>query len=164
MNFQQAMVEYQQQLNKGVIQVAYKGLLDFMMSLKTRFAKNFPESFVSGSLYTGYMDMTYFSYVPVAMKPYGLKIAVVFLHQEFRFEVWLSGTNKQILAKTWEMFKRLGWKKYALLPNLEGHDAIIELPIVESPNFGDLDRLSAIIEKKTLDFSTDVEAFLSGQI
>lgn len=161
--FQQAMLEYQQQLNKGMIQIAYKGLLDFMMSLKTRFAKKYPDCFVSGSLYAGYMDMTYFSYIPVTLKPYGLKIAVVFLHQEFRFEVWLSGTNKHIQAKIWEIFKAQGWNKYPLLPDLEGHDAIIELPMVDQPDFSDLDRLADDIEKKTIDFAADVEAFLDHQ-
>jgi hypothetical protein len=42
------------------------------------------------------MDMTNFSFIPKSFKQRNLKIAVVFIHEAFRFEAWLAGYNKQV--------------------------------------------------------------------
>jgi len=94
--FSEAMVEYRQQLERGIIQIAYRGLMEYMGDLRATFQTKYPEFSVPGNIYYGYMDMTYFSIVPPVLKERGLKIAVVFLHEAFRFEVWLSGYNRQI--------------------------------------------------------------------
>lgn len=60
--FHEYMDEYKKQLEKGDIKKAYRGLLEYMMELRTHFHNSFPDYFVSSSLYNGFMDMTYFSY------------------------------------------------------------------------------------------------------
>jgi len=60
--------EYRKQLKKGAIQVAYKGLIEYIMGLKTHLRNKYPKHFVSGSIYQGYMDMTYFSFFPESLK------------------------------------------------------------------------------------------------
>jgi hypothetical protein len=94
--FNQSMIEYRKQLERGVIKEAYKGLMEFIMSLRTHFKNKYPDHVVSGSVYFGYMDMTYFTFSPISMKQRGLKVAIVFNHDAFRFEVWLAGNNKQL--------------------------------------------------------------------
>jgi hypothetical protein len=59
-SFHEYMDEYKKQLKKGAIKKAYKGLLEYIMDLRTYFNKRYPGYFVSGSVYYGYMDMTYF--------------------------------------------------------------------------------------------------------
>lgn len=154
------MVEYRKQLEKGIIQQAYQGLMAYMMDLRTYFQKKYPDYAVSGSLYTGYMDMSYFSISPQSMKNRSLKIAVVFLHEAFRFEVWLSGYNKAIQTKTWKMIKESGWNKYHLVTTTQGVDSILEHVLVENPDFRDLDALSTQIESGTLAFIHEVEGYL----
>ena len=90
--------EYTNQLKKGHIQKAYKGILSFMSGLKTYLEKRHTD-YTSGALYFGYMDMTYFAFTPVALKEKSLKIGVVYLHEENRFEVWLAGSNRRIQAE-----------------------------------------------------------------
>ncbi|MEM5774243.1 MAG: hypothetical protein AAGU05_04515, partial [Anaerolineaceae bacterium] len=124
--FEESMRNYRQQLEKGSIQRAYRGLMDFMSAMKTRFKEKYPQYRVSGSLYSGYMDMTYFSCIPPALEQRGLKIAVVFLHEPFRFEVWLSGVNRQVQAEYWEMFRQHDWGAYRLVKNPKTADAILE--------------------------------------
>lgn len=60
--------QYRKQLEKGAISKAYKGLMEYMMSLRTNFQTKYPDHFVSGSLYYGYMDMTYFAFTPQSFK------------------------------------------------------------------------------------------------
>ncbi len=88
--FHESMNEYRKQLEKGAIQKAYHGLMDYLQVLRGHFQKAHPVYSVPGSLYFGYMDMSYFSVVLEALKGRSLKIAIVFLHEAFRFEVWLA--------------------------------------------------------------------------
>lgn len=155
------MTEYRTLLQKGVIQKAYKGLMDYIMQLRTHLQNKYPGYSISGSIYTGYMDMTYFSIVTERLKQRTLKIAVVFLHQEGRFEVWLSGVNKQVQSKYWAMIKENNWNRYPLVPTIKGADSILESILVGNPDFDDLDSLTSQIESGILSFINDIETFLS---
>lgn len=159
--FHESMQEYKKQLMKGAIQEAYRGLMAYIMDLRTSFKNKYPEYFVSGSIYYGYMDMTYFSFIPESLKHRNLKIAIVFVHESFRFEVWLAGYNKTVQTEYWKLFKESDWDKYRLVSTTKGADAIIEHILVDDPDFSDLDALTGQIERETLMFISDVEAFLS---
>lgn len=161
--FHESMIEYRKQLEKGSIQKAYKGLMDYFMDLRTHFNKKYPDSSPSGSLYFGYMDMTYFALFPKSLKDQGLKIAIVFLHEQFRFEVWLSGVNKNVQGEYWKRFRESGWKKYPIVSSLKGADSIVEGILVEDPDFNDLEALTKLIEGGTLKFIQEIECFLSKQ-
>jgi hypothetical protein len=159
--FHEYMNEYRRQLKKGAIKVAYKGLMEYIMDLRTYFKNKYPDYFVSGSIYYGYMDMTYFSFFPKSLKDLNLKIAIVFIHDAFRFEVWLAGINKQVQTKYWKLFKESDWNKYHIVSTTKGVDSIVEYILVDNPDFSDLDTLTKQIERETLKFIKDVESFLS---
>jgi hypothetical protein len=160
-SFHENMNEYRTQLEKGAIQQAYIGLMEYLMALRTHFQYRYPDYSVSGSIYYGYMDMTYFSIVPKSLKARNLKIAIVFIHEVFQFEAWLAGSNKQVQQKYWELIKESGWNKYRIVPTIKGVDSIIESVLVAEPDFSDLDGLTKRIEKQVSAFIMDVEAFLS---
>jgi hypothetical protein len=160
-SFQEYVNEYQKQMQKGIINKAYKGLMDYMMGLRTHFQNKFPTHFVSGSLYFGYMDMTYFSVIPESLKKMKLKAAIVFVHDSCRFEIWLAGYNKQVQSEYWKLFKENDWNKYPVVPTIQGADSIIESVLVADPDFNDLDALTKQIENATLIFIRDVESFLA---
>jgi len=159
--FSEYMKEYRNQLNKGEIQEAYKRLMEYIINLKTYFKNKYPEYFVSGGIYFGYMDMTYFSFTPESLKSRKLKIAIVFIHQSFRFEVWLGGYNKVIQKEYWKLFKKKNWNKYHIVSSTKGLDSIIEHILVDDPDFGDLNNLTKQIELETMKFIKDIENFLS---
>ncbi len=148
-SFQESMNEYRKQIEKGVIQRAYRGLMDYIMGLRSHFENKYPDYSVSGSIYFGYMDMTYFSFFPESLKRRELKAGIVFVHDTFRFEVWLFGYNKGVQAKYWKRFKESGWDKYRIPPTTKGVDSIIEGVLVEDPDFSDLDALTGQIESWT---------------
>jgi hypothetical protein len=159
-SLQENMIEYRKQLKKGAIQKAYLGLMQYMMSLKTHFSNEYPDYSVSGSIYYGYMDMTYFSVFPGSLKDRDLKIAIVFVYDTFRFEVWLSGRNQQVLAKYWKIFKDSGWEKYKLAAQGKWADSILEHILVDDPDFSDLEALTRQIDQGASKFIKDVENFL----
>ena len=161
-SLQRAMIEYRKQLEKGTIKKAYRGLMDYIMGLRTHFKNKYPQ-YLTSSIYFGYMDMTYFSLFPKSLKRQKLKIAVVFVHEAFRFEVWLAGVNKSVQAKYWKLFKENNWNKYHIVATPKGVDSIVEHILVDNPDFSDLEALTKQIETGTLKFIVDVEDFLSKQ-
>ncbi len=155
------MFEYRKQLEKGHVQEAYMGLMGFIGNLRTYLKNKYPEYSVSG-IYQGYMDMTYFSFTPESLKSLKLKIAVVFIYDTFKFEVWLAGSNKNVQKEYWELLKKGGLQKYYLPSDIKGIDSIVENVLVENPDFGDLDILTEEIEDGTTKFIGDVVEFLSN--
>ena len=160
-SFNEDMNEYRKQLEKGAIKSAYRGLMDYFMGLRLYFKNKYPDFFVSSNIYSGYMDMTYFALVPESLKQQKLKIAIVFVHDKFTFEVWLAGYNKKIQTKYWKLLKESNWNKYHGVSTTKGSDSIIDYILVENPDFNDLDSLTQQIETKTLKFIKDVENFLA---
>lgn len=158
--FYEYMNEYKKQMQKGDIKEAYKGLMSYIMELRSYFNNKYPDHFISG-IYYGYMDMTYFSFSPETFKLRKLKVAIVFIHDTCRFEVWLAGYNKQVQTKYWKLFKECNWNKYHIPSTTNGVDSIVEYILVENTDFSDLDKLTKQIESGTLKFIEDIEDFLS---
>lgn len=159
--FNDCVSEYRKQLEEGDIVTAYRGLMQYMMNLRTHFKNSYPEYSLPGSLYYGYMDMTYFPLVPEMLKGKGLKIAIVLVHDGLRFEAWLSGVNKAVQLKYWDIVKEKGWDQYRIPATIQGQDSIVECDLVDHPDFSDLDKLTEQIETRTRTFIQDVEEFLS---
>jgi hypothetical protein len=158
--FQEYMEEYKKQMERGYISKAYKGLMEYLMGLRTYLKNKYPEYASSGNLYQGYMDMTYFPLFPESLKRKNLKIAIVFIHETARFEVWLAGNNRQVQDKYWKLFKENNWNKYRIPSTIKGTDSIVEYTLVESPDFSDLDNLTMQIETGVMDFI----GYLEGQL
>jgi hypothetical protein len=154
------MNELRMQLKTGAIQKAYKTLLGFMMDLRIHFQNRYPTYSISG-LYQGFMDMTYFAIIPPSLKQRNLKVAIVFNYGAFRFEAWLSGANRQVQRKYWELIRDSQWAKYRVVTPEKGVDSIIEYNLAEDVDFGDLDSLTASIEENIVEFINDIEIFFS---
>jgi len=151
--------EYRIQLSKGQIQKAYRGIMTFMSSMKSYLGNKYPDYF-SSALYFGYMDMTYFAFTPPSLKEKKLKIAIVFLHEEGRFEGWLGGNNRKIQSVFIEQLSHNNIGKYKLSKVSPGVDSIIEVNLVEQPDFNKLEELKTQLEVKTIEFINDMMAIL----
>lgn len=152
--------EYRIQLKKGNIQKAYKGIMAFMSGLKNYMEKKYSE-YASSALYYGYMDMTYFAFTPLELKKKNLKIAVVYLHEQDRFEVWLGGSNRKVQAEYIEKLRHIDTGDYKLSRINPGVDSIIELQIIEQPNFDRVEDLMQKIESKTIEFAKNILSILN---
>lgn len=151
--------EYTNQLEKGHIQKAYRAIMTFMSDLKTYLESRNPE-YSASALYFGYMDMTYFAFTPSDLKNRKLKIAIVYLHEECTFEIWLAGNNRQIQAEYIALLSQKNIGKYSLSKINPGVDSIIASPMVEQPDFDDLTKLKKKIEEKTIKFITDMTGLI----
>ena len=163
MAFHEAMNEYKKLLKKGAIKEAYKGLIQYFKDLRSHFDNKYPDFLVSSNIYQGYMDLTYFHFFPKSLKPRKLKIVILFIHDTFRFEVWLAGNNKKVQKKYLDLFTENNWKKYHIASTTKGVDSILDHILIANPDFREVDTLTKQIEQGTLKFIKDVETFLSKQ-
>ena len=153
------MNEYRKQLENGVIQKAYYGLMEYIAVLRMHFSKQFPD-LVTGNIYQGYMDMTYFPIFTKELTSRKLKIALVFIHETIRFEVWLAAQNKQIQMEYSKLFKERDLVQYRIPATVKGVDSIIECTLADNPDFADLDALTKKIEQGTIVFINEIEHLL----
>jgi hypothetical protein len=159
--FQQHLSEYRKQLAKGDVKEAYKGLMEYIENLKLHFKNKYPNYFVSSSIHYGFMDYTYFYFFPKSLKRQKLKVVLLFIHDSFSFEVWLSGYNKAAQSKYLRLFKEGNWNKYPLAPTIQGIDYITKNTLTDDSDFSDLEALTEQIENGALKFIQDIETFLS---
>jgi hypothetical protein len=150
-----------EQLHRGSIQRGYRAVLVGMTQLRAHFKKTCPSYGVTG-LYQGLLDMSYFALVPPSFKRRGLKIAVVFNYEAFRFEAWLAAANRQIQQTYCDRFRDSHWAGYRVSVPAAGVDSIVECVIADDPDFGDLDSLMARIGAKVAGFIADMESALAG--
>jgi hypothetical protein len=156
-----SMRVYHEQMIRGDVPAAYHGLMQYMMGLRTSLSKKYPEYSVSGSLYPGYMDMTYFAFTPPSIRQKGLKTAVVFIHEACAFEAWLAAANRRIQMDYYQLFKTAGWDSESLCAPDIGVDALIQSSLVKAPVFNQPDTLSIQIETGMLEFSEAILAFIN---
>ncbi|MCB0278715.1 MAG: hypothetical protein KDD94_04385 [Calditrichaeota bacterium] len=147
--------EYKKMLAAGDVQRAYRGIVHYMAKLRIHFESAYPQYTVSGAIYQGFMDMTYFAIAPDAFKKAKLKIGIVLMYQPLRFEVWLFGINRPVQAKYLAHFQgrkqaKPHWKK-------ENADSIIEAVLVEQPDFDRLEALTRQIESGTIHFLREMQ-------
>ncbi len=154
----QYIKHYTEHLESDNIQKGYKGLMEYLMHLRIHFIKQHPKHLIIGNFYQGYMDMSYFSITPKALKNLKLKIGLVYNHEKNQFELWLVGQNKQVQKKYWELSNNYDWGKYKISETAQ--DSIIEHRIVAKPKFDDLKLLTQNIEKETLTFIGVIEKAL----
>lgn len=158
-NLNELIQAYTHHLQQGEIQTAYKAILEFMGRLRTDFIRKYPQYDVS-SVYQGYMDMSYFSLVSKPLKEKGLKIAVVYLHEKGRFEVWLSARNREISKQYDAVFSGGIFEGMKVFHDDTNQDAIIEYTLTASPDFEDQRLLAGIIEQGVRQFAAAADNFL----
>jgi len=85
----------------------------------------------------------------------GLKIAIVFNYEAFRFEIWLSGYNKEIQKKNLDWVKEKKIEGYFIPETIKGYDSIIE-DHIDIDDF-DKDKVTETLEKRIEIFVKTIE-------
>jgi hypothetical protein len=161
-NLEKYMLSYQKQLRQGDIKKAYRGLMTYLNQLRHSLDSKHPNFVVSDSVQPGTMDVSYFYFFPKQMKQLKLKVVIVFVHETFTFEAWLSGVNKSAQAEHWSDFSKIKMEDTELAPTPTGEFYLLKRTLVNDANFKDLDALSQQVETNALNFIDNIEAVLAG--
>jgi hypothetical protein len=152
-NLNKYVLIYKEQLSKGDILIAYNALVKFVMKLRTDFAKSLSDRYAFTGILHGYMDYTYFYYSNDFLKNKKLKLGLVLNHLEMRFEIWLLGNTISNQKKYWDLLKTTKWNKDKTeMPKY----SIIEITLVENPDFNNLNLLTEQIETKMIQASNEI--------
>lgn len=154
--FNKNIQAYKKQLEKGDISAGYKCLMEFIADFKNQIKNENPTHTMSGQIHYGFMDITFFSFMPEVLKREKLKIVVIFNHAEFQFELWLCGQNKQIQQKYWELFRGSDWDKYNIPSKIDDRHSIVEHVLAKNPNFDDPTALRDQMSNDTTKFVEDI--------
>ena len=138
----------------------YHQLISYMKELRTFFDKEYDTYFKLGSIYQGNLDFSYFSLTTEELKKQRLKFVIILNHKMMVFSICLSGQNKSIRKKYWQMFRESDWNKYHLAESIEDSLSIIDQTIVEEPDFSNKRNLTELIEKKSLKFIDEIKDIL----
>ena len=150
---------YKEQLEKGDIQQAYMGLLKYTMELKAHFSKEFSDEFSVGNISPGYMDFTYFPFFNEYLRDNKLRFGIVLNHKKIRFELWLMGQNEVIKNKYWDILKKSKWNKdRTMIPRY----SVLEVVLIENPNFSNLNFLTQQIEKQIRPITNEIIEFIKS--
>ncbi|WP_299222607.1 AraC family transcriptional regulator [uncultured Aquimarina sp.] len=138
----------------------YHQLINYMKELKAFFHKEYDTYFKLGNVYQGNPDFSYFSLTTDELKKQKLKFVIILNHKMMFFSICLSGQNKSIRKKYWEMFKDSDWSTYHLAESINDSLSIIDQTIVEEPDFSNKRTLTELIEKESLKFINEIKDIL----
>ena len=106
MNFNRDLLnEYKTLLQTTDLIEAYQEFIKLFRFLRIELEKTMTEYRFQGNISENGMDYSYFLFWNEELKSKGLKIAVVFVHRDFRFEVWVSGFNRKYQSKYYDILK-----------------------------------------------------------
>ena len=132
-------------------------LLKYVMQVKTSFEKTFSKGYSCGNVSPGYMDYSYFPFANDYLKSKGLRFGIVLNHNEMRFELWLLGQNKEIQNRYWDILKGSEWNEGL---TERPQYAELEVILVDTPDFENLDRLTVDIVNGAVKEADRVIAYL----
>lgn len=138
----------------------YHLLINYMKELRLFFHKEYDTVFKLGSIYQGNPDYSYFSLTTEELKKQKLKFVIILNHKVLSFEICLSGQNKNIRRKYWQMFRDSDWDKYQLAESIDQSLMIVEHTIVKDPDFSDARALTELIEKESFMFMDQIKVLL----
>jgi len=143
------------------LQLDHHDLINYMKELRAFFNKEYDTYFKLGNIYQGNSDFSYFSLTTEELKKRKLKFVIILNHKMLHFTICLSGQNKSIRKKYWEMFKGSDWNKYHLVESIDDSLSIVDHIIVENPDFEDRTNLTEQIESESMKFIKELRDILN---
>ncbi len=144
---------YKALLENEDIQKAYKGLLKYLMSVKSHMQKNYSDRFSFGNISPGYLDFSYFPFSDKYLQDRKLRFGIVLNHKDLRFELWLMGRDAIVKDTYWDILKATKWnERIESIPQY----AVMEIILVEKPDFKEPKILTRLIERNVIQATNEV--------
>ena len=149
---------YKKHVQEGTLPKQYQQLIAFLRQLSNQLHKTYAPQLKLGKLYEGNMEYSYLPFSSPTLKPLKLKFVLVLDHNSLCFNICLSGQNKSIRKKYWQLLKESNYTKYPLVKNIDNSLSIVEFPLDLSYSFDEEEHMRREIEEKTLDFVRNIDA------
>lgn len=137
-------------------------IINFFNNLRASLAKKHKLDYFISGVYNG--NISFIQFTPRKLKSLNLKVLIVLNHEKNRFEIWLSGRNKETQLKYWEIFRQSNWNKYSIPENLDGKLSIVEYffnqDILEESDANKIE----LIENELVRFTDEITTILTGNL
>ena len=141
---------------KGGLPRAYRGILAQLTLFQSAWMQAHPAD-SAGTLYPGYLDMSFVSFAPAELAARNLKLSLVFLHESCEFTLWLVARNRAIQKRVSESLRGVPLGCYRLTKLEPGVDAIIEFTLEKPYAFDE----TALLTQRLI---TAADAFANDMI
>jgi len=138
----------------------YHELIAYMKKIRAYFLAEYETEFTFGSIYQGNKDYSYFSLTSEDLKRLKLKFVIIFDHVHLCFKICLSGQNKDVRKKYWNLFHESNWSKYTLATSISESLSIMDHVIVKEASFDNMNSLIEEIEQVSFKFMHELRAIL----
>jgi len=135
--------------------------MSYIKELRTHFNKKHEHEFTLGKTNRSSKDYSYFSLTPEDLKQVKLKFVLILDHKKNGCVICLSGQNKAIRKKYWNLLMENDWKKYHLADAIDNSLMIVDHTIAEKADFRNTKDLTQQIEKEALIFIKELRKFLA---
>lgn len=146
--------EYKNIIQTTNLQRGYQELIKFFRYLRNYLQKEMTNFNFTANIVENNMDYSYFQFTNENLKKKGVKIVCVFLHKEFKYQVWLSGVNRQTQIKCFNMYEKNN--KYTMSPNPDKTDYILSKDINIELNYDNIENLLNNFKKEIYMFIDDI--------
>lgn len=131
-----------------------------MKSLRAVYLKKHKGHLKLGSIYQGNPEYSYFSLTPLELKPQKLKFVIAFNHIDLKFSICLSGQNKSVRKKYWEILKKRDAKNYRLVAEIASSLFIVDHILLENTDLDNRTQILNHVEVKSLKFMREMLSLL----
>ncbi len=125
---EEMLKEYARLMKNTDMQKGYQEFIRLFRYVHTELKRMMPEYTFTQNIAENRMDFAYFQASDAELKDRGLKLQVVFIHAECRFEVWLSGYNRQVQKRMRDIFVNAGCP-YELCTDPARNEYILHIPV-----------------------------------
>lgn len=128
--------DYRRLIQTTNLQESYQEFIALFRYIRVEMEKQLPEYKFQGNIAENSMDYSYFQFTNDELKKKGLKIAVVFVHRDFQFEIWLSGFNRSIQCQYCKIWSN-AIVPFELTDNPKKQDYILRIPCRDNLDLAD---------------------------
>ena len=139
--------------------LGYRQLIQFFRDLHAELER---AQLAPRALHVGEMDVTYVPLVPKELADAKLKVLVMFVHADFRLELWLSGVNKAAQERWWTSFSKHGWEPSELSASGAGDFHMVRRLLDADPDFSAPESLSQKVLAGAQRLVHDVTSFIAA--
>ena len=153
---QDLLLTYKTLLQTTELEKSYQEFVRLFRYLRIELEKQLTDCTFQGNIVENGMDYSYFQFTSESLKKKGLKLAVTFVHRDFRFEVWLSGFNRKYQSRYYELLKNTQ-QPFTLTSDPKRTDYILRIPLDTNLDLSDGERVVAEVRAAALELLAYME-------
>jgi hypothetical protein len=126
--------EYKKLVKSTNLQKGYQEFIKFFKGLRSYLSGNMTEYKFTANIVENNMNYSYFQFIGSKLQSKKLKFVVVFIHNIFEYEIWLSGMNRKTQINYHTKLSNIK-HDYIMSPDPNRFDYILKCKLFDEVNY-----------------------------